>query len=423
MNRLKFIVLLTLAGWGVFSLSGCRMVQTGKSQQAEQSMTGPKQAYFPQRDSVPYSSPAGNETKDKLQYTFPTPYQPVRLATHQITQGKREEGRSVRNVVLMIGDGMGLSQISAAWVANRGALNFDHFTHTGFSRTTAANRLITDSGAAGTAMATGQKTLYHSVGVDTLGNRLPSLATLAARKGLSTAVVVTCGLTDATPAAFCSGNADRSREEDIALGYLDCGVDFIFGGGRVQFTQRADGRNLLDEMAARGYQVATSWEATQPVTSGKLIAIFQEGQIPLAAQRGDLFRKASMKAISLLSRNPRGFFAMLEGSRIDDCGHQNDIPLLVNEVADFDQTIGEVLQWASNDGHTLVIVLADHETGGLTLLGGDLKTGFIQGHFSTKDHSGILVPVFAFGPGADNFTGVYENTAIFTKIAQLLELD
>lgn len=113
---------------------------------------------------------------------------------------------------------------------------------------------------------------------------------------------------------------------------------------------------------------------------------------------------------------------MLEGSRIDDCGHWNDLPKLIDEVLDFDRSIGEVLKWAEKDGETLVIVLADHETGGLILLDGDLKSGSVTGSFSSMEHSGIMVPVYAYGPGAEEFSGIYENTEIFYKITQLLHL-
>jgi alkaline phosphatase len=147
-----------------------------------------------------------------------------------------------------------------------------------------------------------------------------------------------------------------------------------------------------------------------------------EGQLPLAKERGDLFTKASLHAIDLLSQNKKGFFAMLEGSRIDDCGHWNDMPKLMEEVFDFDRTIGKVLKWAEKDGQTLVIVLADHETGGLTLLDGDIKTGTVSGNFSSKGHSGIMVPVYAYGPRADEFAGIYENTEVFQKIVKLLNL-
>ncbi|MGV8137745.1 MAG: alkaline phosphatase [Mangrovibacterium sp.] len=340
---------------------------------------------------------------------------------YDIVRVKPIKDGHVKNVILMIGDGMGLSQVSAAWVANRGKLNLDNCSYTGFSRTWCANKLITDSGAAGTAMATGKKAAYHSISVDMQGNPLSSLTDLARGKGLKTGIVVTCGLYDATPAAFCANNADRDQEEEIAAGYLDCQVDYIFGGGRDKFSKRSDRRNLLTEMKQKGYQVYTNWDETRRLLPGRVICIPEEGQLPLARERGDLFAKASLQAIQMLDNN-KGFFAMLEGSRIDDCGHWNDLPKLIDEVLDFDRSIGEVLKWAEKDGETLVIVLADHETGGLILLDGDLKSGSVTGSFSSKEHSGILVPVYAYGPGAEEFSGIYENTEIFYKITQLLHI-
>lgn len=357
-----------------------------------------------------------NETKngDKLDFTTENTYQTVNVA--------QVKSKKVKNVILMIGDGMGLNQISMAWVANLGKLNLDNFKYTGLSRTYAANKLITDSGAAGTAMATGQKTNYHSIGVDTNGNPLPSLTDLAHKNGLSTAIVVTCGLTDATPASFCANNTDRDMEEEIAADFLDCNVDFLFGGGRNKFTQRKDGRNLMEEMQQKGYRSTKTWDETKTISTGKVFAVVEDGQLAKADERGDIWQQASMQAINLVSKNKKGFFAMLEGSRIDDFGHWHDIPGLMGEIFDFDKTIGKVLQWAEKDGQTLVIVLADHETGGLTFLDGDIQKGNVQGHYSTGGHSGIMIPVFAYGPQAEQFTGVYENTEVFSKIAGILKL-
>ena len=354
------------------------------------------------------------ESGDKLTYVKQQPYETVKVTT--------PAGKVGKNVILMIGDGMGLTQVSTAWVANHGNLNIDNFPVIGLKRTYAANKLITDSGAAGTALATGKKTNYHSVGVDTAGNSIPSLTDLASEKGLSTAVVVTCNLSDATPSAFCASNKDRDNEEEIAADYLNCNVDYIFGGGRNQFYKRKDGRNLFKEMEAKGYQVCFTWEETAKIETGKVFSVLDDGQLPLYPERGEVLKDATLHALSLLARNDKGFFAMLEGSRIDDCGHWHDIPALINEMADFDQTIGKVLQWAEKDGETLVIVLADHETGGLSLLGGDISKGEVNGHYSTGGHSGIHVPVYAWGPGAEEFAGIYENTDIFNKIAELLKL-
>jgi len=352
--------------------------------------------------------------QSKLQcYTELNPYETI--VVHPV------KGQKAKNVILMIGDGMGLNQVSAAWIANRGRLNIDNFKHIGLMRTYAANKLITDSGAAGTAMATGKKTNYHSVGVDTSGKELPSLTDVAKDQGLSTAVVVTCGVTDATPATFCANNADRNMEEELAADFLNCGVDFIFGGGRKQFVNRADGRNLLNELSAIGYKTPISLEQLDTISSGRVVALIEDGQLPLYPERGQLYQVAVMKSLDMMSQNKKGFFAMFEGSRIDDCGHWHDIPKLVQEVFDFDQSIGKVLQWAENDGETLVIVLADHETGGFTILDGRIADGAVCGDFSTGGHSGILVPVYAYGPQAEEFTGIFENSALFSKISAILK--
>lgn len=355
----------------------------------------------------------GNKTK-KNSFTNTEPYKTVKVTP--------VKGKKVKNVILMIGDGMGLVQVSAAWVANHGSLNLDNCTYTGFSRTYCANQLITDSGAAGTAMATGSKTNYHYIAVDTLGNPLTSLTDLAHTSGLKTGIVVTCNLPDATPSVFCANNVDRNKEEEIAADYLNCNVDYILGAGREKFNKRADKRDLLNEMKQKEYQVCTTWDETSKIKQGKVFSVLSEGQLPYARERGDLFEKACLHALGLLNQNKKGFFAMLEGSRIDDCGHSNDLSRLMEEVFDFDKTIGKVMQWAEKDGQTLVIILADHETGGLTLLDGNLKTGNVSGNFSTTGHSGILVPVYAYGPGAEKFTGIYENTDIFYKIVSLLNL-
>ena len=330
--------------------------------------------------------------------------------------------KTVKNVILMIGDGMGLVQVSAAWVANGGKLNIDNCMATGFSRTWCANKLITDSGAAGTAMATGQKTNYHCISVDVNGKPLESLTDVTEKGGLKTGIVVTCNLPDATPSVFCANNIDREKEEAIAADYLNCNVDYIFGAGRERFIKRTDKRDLLKEMQQKGYQVCTTWDETAGITSGKVFSVPSEDQLPLARERGDIFGKACLHAIGILNQNKKGFFAMLEGSRIDDCGHENDLPRLMEEVFDFDRTVGKVMQWAEKDGHTLVIVLADHETGGFTLLDGDIKNRKVSGNFSTKGHSGIMVPVYTYGPGADEFKGIYENTEVFSKIVKLLKL-
>lgn len=350
--------------------------------------------------------------RDKEQtYILENPYEVPRIVS--------PKGDKIKNVILMIGDGMSLMHVYSAWTANRGKLFLDNCPTTGLSKTYCADKLITDSGAGGTAIATGTKTNYHYVGVDPSGNPLETLIDVAAKQGKSTGIVVTCRLNDATPADFCCHNTDREASYDIISDYVGCGADFVFGGGSKYFENRPDGRDIFAELRAAGYATPRSWEDLAPLSEGKIFCVTDTTDTPVPAERGDLLARASMKAIDVLHRNDDGFFLMIEGSQLDDYGHFNDLDLLMQEVHDFDRTVGKVLEWAAMDGETLVVVTADHETGGLTLVGGDMDEGRIVGKFSTGGHSGVMVPVYAFGPGHEAFTGIFENTDIFHKIKKL----
>jgi alkaline phosphatase len=127
-------------------------------------------------------------------------------------------------------------------------------------------------------------------------------------------------------------------------------------------------------------------------------------------------------ALKMLKRNKKGFFIMIEGSMIDWAAHDNDAESIVKETVDFDNAVGKALQFAVKNGETLVIVTADHETGGLGINGGNLETGEIVAAFTSKDHTATMVPVFAYGPGSERFTGVQQNTGIFKKCVELLGL-
>lgn len=351
--------------------------------------------------------------RDKEQtYVLETPYEVAKITP--------PTGKKVKNVILMIGDGMSLMHVYSAWTANRGKLYLDNCQAVGLSKTYCVDKLITDSGAGGTALATGQKTIYHAVGVDPQGKPLKTLIDVAAERGKSSGIAVTCRLWDATPADFCCHNIDRDQEEAIVADYVDCGVDYVFGGGSKLFEQRTDGRNIFEELRAKGYQTPRSWEELAPIQSGKIFAVTDSLDTPVPAVRGDLLARASLKGIELLNQNKNGFFLMVEGSQLDDYGHFNDLDMLMQETHDFDRTVGKMFEWAAQDGETLVVVTADHETGGLTLVDGDLATGRIVGKFSTGGHSGVMVPVYAFGPGAEEFTGIYENTDVFHKIEKLM---
>ena len=197
-------------------------------------------------------------------------------------------------------------------------------------------------------------------------------------------------------------------------------MDFITGGGRQFWDQREDGRNLIREMQAKGYTFVDNDEDLKAVRSGKLLGLFAPLDCPPVLDRGPILEDSAMKAIELLD-NKKGFFLMIEGSQIDDWAHRNKVGYMAEEFFEFDRIIGKVLQWAEKDGHTLVIVTADHATGGLTLIDGSLAERNVKVHFSTKGHNGIIVPVFAYGPHAEDFVGVYENAELSRRIRALMK--
>ncbi len=347
-------------------------------------------------------------------YVFDKPYKVEKIAP--------PKGKKVKNVILMIGDGMSLAHMYTAWTANRGQLWLENAQYTGLSKTWCTNRLVCDSGSGGTALATGQKTCYHAVGTDPQGNPLTTLCDLAKAKGKSAGIAVTCRLWDATPCDFSCHNLDRDKEQELIGDYPTSGLDYAFGGGAKYFTNRADGRDIFKELEANGYHVSRTWDDLAAWKSGKVFAVPYDVDTPLPDERGDLLARASLKGIELLNQNRNGFFMMVEGSQLDDYGHFNQLDLLMKETLDFDQTIGKMMKWAAQDGETLVVVTADHETGGLTLVDGNKDEGKVTCCFSTKSHSGVMVPVYAFGPGSEQFSGIMENTDIFKKIKALMKL-
>ena len=346
-------------------------------------------------------------------FTYEHPYAVEKL--------QAPKGKKVKNVILMIGDGMSLMHVYTAWAANRGKLWLENAQATGLSKTWAVKKLVTDSGSGGTSLATGVKTVYHAVGVDPEGKPLTSLVDVAKELGKDAGMAVTCRLWDATPCDFCCHNIDRDKEEELVGDYPTSGVDFVFGGGAQKFTNRKDGRDIFKELQKKGYHVSRTLDDFFAYDkNSRIFAVPYDKDTPLPDERGDLLARASMKGISLMNQNKNGFFMMIEGSQLDDYGHFNQLDLLMKETLDFDKTIGEVMKWAAKDGETLVVVTADHETGGLTLVNGNKDEGSVVCCFSSKDHTGAMVPVYAFGPGAENFTGIFENTDVFKKIKKLM---
>lgn len=360
-----------------------------------------------------FSKYADDKFSEDDKYTVSQPYETV-----SVEQPSRD--KKIKNVIVMIGDGMGFEQVSCGWVLNGGHLNLDNCVYTGVSRTYAANRLITDSCAGGTAIAVGQKTNYGYIAVDPDKNPVASILKAAQDLGKKTGVAVTCRINDATPADFVCHSPERSDEAGIAAQYVDSGVDFLAGGGIHFWQGREDGRDLVAEMVAKGYTFVDNREDLATVTKSPVLGLFAPLEMDPSLDRGPVLEDCAKKALEVLD-NKKGFFLMIEGSCIDDQLHNQKVGYAMEELFDFDRTIGHVLEWAAKDGHTLVIITADHATGGMTMVDGNLEERSVKVHFSTKGHNGIFVPVFAFGPHASEFTGVMENAELSNKIRALLK--
>jgi alkaline phosphatase len=333
------------------------------------------------------------------------------------TSSHTDEEKRPQNIILLIGDGMSFAHVQAGILASENQLNLEQFTDLGIIQTSSANNFITDSGAAGTAIASGVKTNNGFIGMDPDGNPVKSILHLAAESGLATGIVVSCALTHATPASFVAQQPSRNMGEEIALDFLSYDIDVLIGGGRNHFTRREDGRDLLKELESEGYIVASSMEEVKEVSSGKLAGIIADNHPPKYSEnRGDMLPDGTLTALNILSRNPGGFFLMVEGAQIDWGGHDNDIDYIVNEMLDFDRAVGHALEFARENGETLVIVTSDHETGGMAIHGFDSETGKITAGWTTGGHTGLMQPVFAWGPGSDKFRGIYENTGVFDRM-------
>lgn len=342
--------------------------------------------------------------------------------TYQPTYQSDGKNGKIKNVILLIGDGMGLTQIYSAFTANQGQLNLFQMRNVGLSVTNAADTYITDSAAGGTAMAGGEKTNNRAIGVDSTEKPLKSLAVYAAEEGKKTAVISVGDLADATPAAFYAHQPDRSMETQIAQDMHTSGINMLLGSGISHFKKNLNGTTAVELLEKKGYTIAYSFEDFKKSNSDKLVGIVADNETrPKIEGRGEFLTEAFLKATQQFSKAPKGLFMMLEGAQIDYGGHRNNLSQVITENLDFDKVIGKALEFADSNGETLIVVTADHETGGLTLLDGDIQSGYVLGEFSTNDHTAVPVPVFAYGPHSDDFKGVYSNTEIFKRLLKYIQ--
>ncbi len=331
-----------------------------------------------------------------------------------------------KNIVLMIGDGMGVTQISAGMYSQEAPLNLEQFPIVGLHKSYAYNDLVTDSAAGATAFACGVKTYNGAVGVDKDTMPVSSILEIADKRGIATGMVSTSSITHATPASFICHQKKRKQHQANALEFLNTDIDLFVGGGKAHFENRDDGINISDKLVEKGYHVSSYFkEDILKITMNpeKPYAFYTDSEEPVAVSGGrNYLPSVSAKSVDFLDkRGENGFFLMIEGSQIDWGGHANQSDYIITEMHDFDKAIGNVLEFAKKDGETLVIVTADHETGGYAINKGSTRDSLVTA-FTTDYHTADLIPVFAYGPGSEAFSGIYENTAIFDKMMNALGL-
>ncbi|MDR7130031.1 alkaline phosphatase [Algoriphagus sp. 4150] len=319
----------------------------------------------------------------------------------------------VKNVILMIGDGNGLAQIASALVANDNQLSLTQLKNMGLVKTQAADDFTTDSAAGATAFATGEKTNNRALGVDTEGRPLSNLPDILDEYGFSSGIITTDQLTGATPAAFYAHHPERDDSDQIAAYLPESKLDLFIGGGGDKFISQKE------RLKSAGFVLSENLEITE---AGRIGYFAAPKSLPKKLDgRGDYLLNSTAFALDFFDKKGMPFFLMVEAANIDSGGHSNSTSMIVSEMLDFDEVIGSVIRYVDANPNTLLIITADHETGGVSIPQGDLASSTVELGYHSDDHTGIMVPVFAYGAHSGDFRGVYENSAIFHKIMKLVK--
>lgn len=342
---------------------------------------------------------------------------------HSITEGDKTfliSGSKPKNVIFLIGDGMGLTQITAGSIAKKDALAIESFRHIGLVKTY-STKLITDSAAGATAMATGSKTYNGAISMNVHQEKLKTILEYAEEDNWKTGIVTTATVTHATPACFYGHQPTRSNvNRKLASEFMTKDIEVLMGGGWNYFKDGLDGRDLIVEAQEKGYFVTDNIQTVGDYRPERMICLISPKLPPRLEERGDFLPLATQKAVDVLDASNDGFFLMVEGAQIDWGGHENKSDYIIEELLDFDKAVDAALKFAQKDKNTLVIVTADHETGGYSINSGNEKEGKVECKFTSDYHTATMVPIFAYGPGAESFTGVMDNTEIFYKLKYLM---
>ena len=349
-------------------------------------------------------------------------------------ESSRAKEEPVRNVIYMIGDGMGLTHVSMMMLEEGyRPTSFDRSQNVALITTYSANNRVTDSAAAGTALASGRKTNNGMLGMTPDGETFESMMEKAMEEGWKAGLVVTVYLQHATPAAFYAHVPSRNDLDEISEQFVESGVDVAFGGGKKFLAaERGDGKTLIDELKAKDYRVVYDLQEADAVDRGRIVGLFSEEYMPTVLNGRDenYLCDATKKALEILTNNAGkkgGFLLMVEGSQIDSEAHANNAQGILAETRDFDRAVGAAMDYADAHPGTLVVVTADHETSGLSITSNEtdftLSDSGVGYHFGTTGHSSTMVPVYLYGTGAERINGVMDNTELSKKIQSLMGLE
>jgi alkaline phosphatase len=332
------------------------------------------------------------------------------------TPSFKNDGKNgkVRNVILLIGDGMGQGAVNAGMYANGGSLTITNLRTIGYVRTQSADNFTTDSAASGTAYATGVKTNNGYLGKNPAKENVTNIPEYLAPLGYACGVLSTDDLNGATPAAFFAHQAARGDKEPIWADLPASSLIFASAGTQAVF----EGLPLNIQDAIKG-RYSVVYDPYDAAVAGSQRLVYLPETVSL--ERGNYLPATTEMAIDYLSkRAKKGFFLMVEGARIDKYEHSNEFEGTVKEMLDFDQAVEAAIRFAEKDGHTLVIISADHETGGTILSRANPADGFAAGVFASKGHTPMMVPLFAYGPRSREFNCIQENSDVANKILQIL---
>ena len=327
---------------------------------------------------------------------------------------------SIRNVILFVGDGLGMTQLSTALALNHGAGSQTALTLmpvTGVARTFSSNNLVTDSGAGATALATGFKTLNKGISMTPERVRVKTLLEALRGEEKRVGLLTTSYLVDATPAAFTAHVMDRDDYQTIAGQMVAVGADLLMGGDGETFPPQA-----VAAAEARGYAVVRSPQALEALPDGTpTLALWSERDDAIATY-GPPLPGLVRRAIDHLRPDPEGFLLIVEQEQTDVAGHWNRLDQLTRGVAELEEAVEVALDFAEAEGGTLVLVTADHDSGGINAVGAPFGDGEAEVRWTTFGHTAQWVPVFAAGPGALAYTGVLDNTEIPRILARQMNL-